>query len=340
MSGNTPAHRLVAGALAMAITAVCTGMAGLSAAERASTTTDKAMLIGLAVTLVAGSHLLPALSRKSWFVRAVFIACVVVTLYNHAYFFDGMKHRAGESRAQAVVATSHTLALQSELAAITARPMAVVAGELAQATTRNANAQAVLARCETTTPGRCTAATVAVTTTVAKVNALKTEAVESARAADLRSQLANAASAHDTARAAVTADPVDAQIANMTGLSVGTVGMLSAVAQSLLLEVLGTLLWAAALPVAAGAAQQVVAPVPVRGTDRAITGTAPTAKPVTSTVTLPKSLALLPGAGIRWRGSIPRLINAMHRFKVNTARHLSAIVRYPKMPACGTNPAL
>ena len=72
----------------------------------------------------------------------------------------------------------------------------------------------------------------------------------------------------------------------------------------------------------------------------AITGTAPTAKPVTSTVTLPKSLALLPGAGIRWRGSIPRLINAMHRFKVNTARHLSAITRYPKMPACGTNPAL
>lgn len=340
MSGNTPAHRLVAGALAMAITAVCAGMAGLSAVERATNPTDKAALTGLAVALVIASHLLPALSRKSWFVRAVFTACVVVTLYNHAYFFDGVKHRAGQERATLVVATSHTMALQSELDSISARPVSAVAADLATATARAANAQAVLARCEAATPSRCTSAQVSITATAAKVDALKTEATESARAADIRTQLASAAASHDTARTGASVDPVDAQIANMTGLSVGTVGMLSAAAQSLLLEIVGAVLWAVALPVAAGAAQQVAAPVPVRGTDRASTGTAPTAKPIASAVNLPKSLALLPSAGIRWRGSIPRLINAMHRFKVKTARHLSAIVRYPKMPACGTNPAL
>ena len=39
-------------------------MAALSASERATNTIDRATLIGLAITLVAGSHLLPALSRR------------------------------------------------------------------------------------------------------------------------------------------------------------------------------------------------------------------------------------------------------------------------------------
>lgn len=49
-------------------------------------------------------------------------------------------------RATAVVATGHTLALQSELDAITARPVAVVASELAQATSRNASAFLAVAK--------------------------------------------------------------------------------------------------------------------------------------------------------------------------------------------------
>ena len=253
-----------------------------------------------------------------------------------------MKHRAGESRAQAVTTTSHATALQSELEAITARSATVVAVELAQATTRNGNAQAVLARCETTTPGRCTAATVAVTNTVAKIDALKIELVESSHAADIRTQLANAAATHDATRTGASVDPVDRELANITGLSTGTVGMLSAVAQSLLLELVGAMLWAVALPVAAGAAstQRVVAPMPVRPTELVNTGAAPVFKPVTNTVTLPESLELLPNGGTRWRRSIPRMVDWVHHLETATSRHLSAIVCYLKMPALGTNPAL
>ena len=337
-----PASRALAGTLAVCTTVVCAGMAALSASERATNTIDRATLIGLAITLVAGSHLLPALSRRSWVVRVVFAACVVVTVYGHASFFDGVKHRAGESRAQAVTTTSHALALQSELEAITARSATVVATELAQATTRNGNAQAVLARCETTTPGRCTAATVAVTTTVAKVDALREEQGQSRHAAELRAQLASAAATHDAAQTGASVDPVDRELANITGLSTGTVGMLSAVAQSLLLELVGAMLWAVALPVAAGAAstQRVVAPMPVRPTELVNTGAAPAFKPVTNTVTLPESLELLPNGGTRWRGSIPRMVDWVHHLETATSRHLSAIVRYLKMPALGTNPAL
>ena len=47
-----PASRALAGTLAVCTTVVCAGMAALSASERATNTTDKAMLIGLAITLV------------------------------------------------------------------------------------------------------------------------------------------------------------------------------------------------------------------------------------------------------------------------------------------------
>lgn len=322
------AQRAVAGVMALGITIVCAGMAALSASERASDTTDKAMLIGLAVSLVAGSHLLPALSRRSWSARVVFAACVLVTVYGHASFFAGVKHRSGEVRAQSVVSTGHTLALQSELAAITARPVAVVAAELAQASARSAHAQAALMRCEATTAQRCTSAQASATSTAAKVDALKTEAVESAHAADLRTQLASAAHALDAARTDASVDPVDAQIAGITGLSVGAVGMLSAVAQSLLLELLGALLWTVALPGAAAVASTQRATVTAPA--RVATPAAPAA-PIA--VSVPKNAGQLPGAAMRWSGSICRMIEAVHRLKVNAACHLSSLERYLKAPA-------
>lgn len=257
--------RALSGLLALGITVVCAAMAGAAAAERATTEADRLMVTATAVALVVGAHLLPALSRRSRWMQWLFVGCIVATLYNHAHFFAGAQHRAGTQRATAVSASGHALALQTELAAITARPLAVVAAELAQTTSRNASAQAVLLRCEGTTPGRCTAATVAVTASVAKLSALKTESTESAHAADLRSQLASAASALDAARTDASADPVDVQIAHITGLSVGTVGLLSSLLQSLLLELLGAALWALALPRAAVTSPStalVVTPVP------------------------------------------------------------------------------
>lgn len=251
VSQKNIATRVVAGSLALLSTAVCVGMAASAALERASTDTDRVMMAAIAVALVLGSHLLPALSRRSAITKLLFTACIIATVYNHAHFFAGAAHRAGENRAQSVSVSGHAVALQVELDAIVARPMAAVAVELARAKAKEAANQAAFARCQSATHGKCGSVRASVLVSAAQVQALQVEDDEAARAADLRQQLAAAAASRDAAQASQAADPVDAQIAALAGLSVQAVGTVAAVAQSLLLELLGAALWAVALPGAA-----------------------------------------------------------------------------------------
>lgn len=256
-----PHTRTVAGLLAFICTAVCIGMASSAVMERATTKTEQLVMLATAAALVLGSHLLPALSRRNLLTKVLFVICIVATVYNQAHFFTKVTHRAGEHRAKTVTVTSHTLALQEELDAITARPLVKVAADLAKATAQDAATQSALARCQVKTPDKCTTAQVLGVATAAKVQALQVENTQAERAADLRRQLADAAAAHDAAQALQAADPVDVQLAAITGLSIKSIGIVAAVLQSLLLELLGAALWTVALSTPAVAAVTVPAPI-------------------------------------------------------------------------------
>ncbi len=243
-------RRSVSAALALAVSGVCAAMAAAAAAERAATSDDRVLVTAVAVALVLGAHLLPALAaRRNRLVQALFVGCVLATLYHHAHYFAGVQQRAGAQRAAVVAPSGHAQALQAELQAhAAARALPTVAADLAQASVRAAQAQAALARCAAQSEGRCHSAQASVEGAAARVQALQDERASALRAGALRTQLADAAAGQDRQRAAQAGDPVDARLAAITGLDAGVVALLSSLLQSLLLELMAALLWTLALP--------------------------------------------------------------------------------------------
>lgn len=247
-------RRSVSAALALAVSGVCAAMAAAAAAERAASSADRTLVTAVAVALVLGAHLLPALARRNRLAQALFMGCIAATLYHHAHYFAGVQERAGVQRAAAVAPSGHAQALQAELQAHAAtRALPVVAADLAHASAKLGQAQAGLARCTAQSGERCHGAHASVLAVDARVQALQDERSSAQRAAALRTQLADAAAGQDRQRAAQATDPVDARLASITGLEVGTVALLSALVQSLLLELMAALLWTLALPTPAAA---------------------------------------------------------------------------------------
>ena len=222
-------------ALGVAVLLVAVGMAAVSAWGRGFDLVDKALMVALAVAVVAAVHLLPALC-KSWAVWPLWLACFVVAVHGHA----GFLLQAGEMVAtarhapQAQALIEQREAIGQALASIKARPVAVVAAQLAR----------------DQSPERR--------------QALQVELMESQKAAALRDELVTLAQkrADDAGNGGVT-DPVTKGLALVTGLSVQTVTLTVAMVTAALLELVGVVLWRAALrpePVAPGAAQAVNPP--------------------------------------------------------------------------------
>jgi hypothetical protein len=217
-------------ALGVAVLLVAVGMAAVSAWGRGFDLVDKALMVALAVAVVAAVHLLPALC-KSWAVWPLWLACFVVAVHGHA----GFLLQAGEMVAtarhapQAQALIEQREAIGQALASIKARPVAVVAAQLAR----------------DQSPERR--------------QALQVELMESQKAAALRDELVTLAQkrADDAGNGGVT-DPVTKGLALVTGLSVQAVTLTVAMVTAALLELVGVVLWRAALrpePVAPGAAQ-------------------------------------------------------------------------------------
>lgn len=190
------------------------------------------------MAVVAAVHLLPALcrSRAVW---PLWLACFVVAVHGHA----GFLLQAGEKVATARHAPQ-TLALQDQretigqvLANIKARPVTVVAAQLA----RELNPE--------------------------RRQGLQVELIESQKAAALRDELVTLAQKSvDDARHGGVTDPVTKGIAAVTGLSVQAVTLAVAMVTAALLELVGVVLWRAALrpaPVAPVAPAQAVNPEPM-----------------------------------------------------------------------------
>jgi hypothetical protein len=240
-----PARRIVY-AGAYATSAVGIAMAAAAALERGTTTTDRALIITVAVTITLAAHLLPAISRRraAW---ALWAICVVLTVYGHGVFFSAAAARAGATRAEAVQEDTHTHALREQLATAQARPASVVATALAQAQSQQTTAELALARCERATPGRCMAPKAARQLAQQRITALTTEQAESARAASLQAELTHAAATLDTRRSAATADPIAAQLAALVGIKSDHISTLVSILSAVVIELLAAMLWAEAL---------------------------------------------------------------------------------------------
>lgn len=241
-------------ALAMTTTAAAVVMAGAAAAERGTTPMDTALITTVAALLALGAHLLPALARMGGrrvpraAVWPLWLGCIAATLYGHSHFMLSASQRAGDARAEAVGSSHAAQALQAELAAISARPLAQVAADKATADGRAAQALAALARCEQGAgAGHCPAAAAQATSNQAKATGLGLELAQAQHAAELRSRLVAAAGEQDGAQQRAATDPVDAALAQLTGWPLAGLSLGLAVMQALLLDLLAALLWSMAL---------------------------------------------------------------------------------------------
>jgi hypothetical protein len=181
---------------------------------------DRTLLVALAATVCACVHLLPALSRRR-IVWPLWSACLIGALYGHLSFFTHAGLRAGQVRSlqsDAVAdVTRQTEATRAALAAITARPLATVANELARARTD------------------------------ARREALQIELAESRRAAQLRDDLVRLATTTATDRVMAATDPVTALLAAVTGRSEEGIRLMVGILFSVTLELVGAFLWTEAL---------------------------------------------------------------------------------------------
>lgn len=238
-------------ALAAAALTSATGllMAGASALERGGSVLDRVLIAAISCMLVLGAHLLPTLSR-SMPARALWIGCLLLTAWSHAAFFAAAAQRAGSARADSVTTSAQARALQTELEAIAARPLAQVSADLAAAQARVISADLALQRCRkalpeaaSASPTACARPLEAVGGASRQVEALAVEEGEARRAAALHQRLVEAAGREDQARDQAAVDPVTAMLSTLLGLKAGSAGVAVAVLSAVVVELLAALLW-------------------------------------------------------------------------------------------------
>lgn len=214
-------RRAIAVLLASMATLTAATMAASGAWDRGGTALDRALLVALGVSIVAGVHLMPALLSRARLRWLLWAGCLLGSLYGSTVFFVHAGMRAGEARthnsAQVAGTASQIQTARDALASITARPVAVVAAQLADTHGRRARA------------------------------ALRLELEESRRAERLQDKLATLEATQTQAEVTGAADPVIARLAEVTGSSEAAVGLVIGLLFSLLLELLGAVLWIEAL---------------------------------------------------------------------------------------------
>lgn len=201
--------------IAIFVTSTAVTMTTIAAWDRGGTFADKAVLIAMSVVIVVAVHLLPAMSRSraTWI---VWFFCLLGAIYGHLTFFTNSTLRAADARAhQSALATGtqHQIeAVKEALGRITARPVAVVAAELSLSEDRRARA------------------------------ALREEIAQGKRADALLADLNRLSAIATTAEIPVT-DPVTSRLATVTGLNETQVAVIIGLTFSILLELIGALLW-------------------------------------------------------------------------------------------------
>ena len=202
--------------LAVFVTVTALAMTAVAAWDRGGTAVDRTLLVALSIALCLGTHLIPALSKRrlAWLLWA---GCLLGTIYGHVTFFTHASLRASELRVQhsaLVVGTGRQIAvIRESLESIKARPIATVAAELS--TTRD-NWQR---------------------------RALREELAEAKRVAALRDELVSLTGSATTVEVTGAVDPVTARLVAVTGSNEASIVLLVGLGFSILLELMGALLW-------------------------------------------------------------------------------------------------
>ncbi len=201
--------------IAIFVTSTAVTMTAIAAWDRGGTFADKAVLVAMSVVIVVAVHLLPAMSRRpvTWL---VWTGCLVGAIYGHLTFFTNSAQRAADNRAQQsalAVGTQRQIdTAKDALSRITARPVTIVTAELAVTEDRRER------------------------------SALRAEIAEGKRAQMLLDDLTRLQAVSTTAQIPVT-DPVTARLAQVTGWNESQVAVAIGLTFSILLELIGALLW-------------------------------------------------------------------------------------------------
>jgi len=202
--------------LAVLITLTAILMSILAALHRAGTFPEQILLMAISVIMVLAVHFLPSISRRfpAWILWSGCFACAI---FGHLTFLTHSALDASQNRVQQSVQVRSTdaqiKAVKDALSAISARPVAVVAAEMAN------------------------------TDDWKRVVALREELRQSKRADGLRDELVRLSAVTADAVVANSADPVTSRIASITGLSEAGITITIGLLFSILLELTGAFLW-------------------------------------------------------------------------------------------------
>jgi len=215
--------RIITLLAALAVTGLAVTLAWTGAQQRAATDDGKLLQALVAVTIVALAHLLPTLLRRRhplvlW---PVWLLCLSLAGFWHASWFYRSAESAAEVRqagsAAAHAAAQERAAIEQTLNTIKARPVAQVAAQLAR------------------------------TTDEARRDALALELAEARRAASLRDR-SILLSRNTPGASQEHGVPASGSPEEQSGtVQERDVTLVMSVAAAMLLEVLGALLWSAAL---------------------------------------------------------------------------------------------
>lgn len=198
------------------ITLTAIGMSAAAALERGGTALDQTLMVAYSVAVCGSCHLILALSRSKWS-WALWILCMMGTVYSHVTFLSYAGLRAREERAhhsvQILNIQRQTEVIREALAGISARPVTVVAEELSHAKARRERI------------------------------ALEAELSESRRAAALRDQLIQLASNASETEVTGATDLVTTGISKAAGSNQSNVALVASLLFSIMLELVGTFLW-------------------------------------------------------------------------------------------------
>lgn len=235
----------LAGALACSIVGVSLSVA--AAIERTAPGQQRVIFVALSVLVTLAAHGLAVIS-PTVMGRAMLAGCMVLVAYGHVSALSSMSTQAGIARSSAIQPTAERLAIEQQLAALTARPTAAAAAAKATADAARARADRAVAICERTNPGKCSTSTATAAAAASMADAADTELRTAQRADDLRARLSAIAIQDDQRRSAAAADPAAAALQRLTGLDAASTQAAVMALYAVIVELLAVLLWSAAFP--------------------------------------------------------------------------------------------
>jgi len=215
-------------ALAVFVTLVAALITAVAGWDRGGNVVDKSLLVAMWIAIVLAVHLLPAIIRNydlptfaRWLVLPLWLGCFLAAIFGQMTFLNHANLRANVALAQQsvlTVGTERQFELTREaLSKITARPVALVAAELAKESDKRVRA------------------------------ALTVEIAQGKKAETLRDDLVRLSGASTSAQVSGATDPDIAKLSHVFGWSEESISLSIGLFIASLFELFGMTLWMLAL---------------------------------------------------------------------------------------------